>query len=222
MEKFLFLFGEKEWAKNIVEQKTTRIAPFTNTPNHPKKKHQVFADKRKDKDLLCFFCTYTKLLLSLNVPLQTIGHAWAGIRGMPRFISGLEGHLRPETLNLTAWNHALGLLLLFYLVFTLFTFTSNNIIYIIYYMSIYTYKYINLYIPIYTYIYTYIYTSIYTYIYTSIYIPIYIYLYIYTYIYIPIYIYLYIYICVCMYIARYSIYISMWQRTFVCNINMHI
>jgi hypothetical protein len=23
--------------------------------------------------------------------------------------SGLEGHLRPETLNLTAWNHALGL-----------------------------------------------------------------------------------------------------------------
>jgi hypothetical protein len=24
--------------------------------------------------------------------------------------SGLEGHLRPETLNLTAWNHALGLL----------------------------------------------------------------------------------------------------------------
>ena len=24
-------------------------------------------------------------------------------------LSGLEGHLRPETLNLTAWNHALGL-----------------------------------------------------------------------------------------------------------------
>ena len=23
--------------------------------------------------------------------------------------SGLEGHSRPETLNLTAWNHALGL-----------------------------------------------------------------------------------------------------------------
>ena len=28
VEKFLFLFGEKEWAKNIVEQKTTRIAPL--------------------------------------------------------------------------------------------------------------------------------------------------------------------------------------------------
>ena len=26
--------------------------------------------------------------------------------------SGLEGHSRPETLNLTAWNHALGLLFL--------------------------------------------------------------------------------------------------------------
>ena len=65
---FFFLFGEEEWAKNIVEQKTTRIAPFTNTPNHPKKKHQVFADKRKDKDLLCFFCTYTKLLLSFKRP----------------------------------------------------------------------------------------------------------------------------------------------------------
>ena len=25
--------------------------------------------------------------------------------------SGLEGHLRPETLNLTAWKHALGLII---------------------------------------------------------------------------------------------------------------
>jgi hypothetical protein len=42
------------------------------------------------------------------VPWQTTTHAWAGIRGMLRS-AGLEGHSRPETLNLTAWNHAQGL-----------------------------------------------------------------------------------------------------------------
>ena len=49
-----------------------------------------------------------------NVPPQTMEHAWAGIRGTPNLV-GLEGHLRPETLNLTAWNHALGLSYLFFL-----------------------------------------------------------------------------------------------------------
>lgn len=44
----------------------------------------------------------------LYVPLQTIEHAWAGISGMLRY-PGLEGHSRPEALNLEAWNHAQGL-----------------------------------------------------------------------------------------------------------------
>lgn len=35
------------------------------------------------------------------VPLQTIEHAWAGISGMPHSV-GIEGHLRPEALNLEA------------------------------------------------------------------------------------------------------------------------
>ena len=40
------------------------------------------------------------------VPLQTREHAWAGMSGMPHSV-GLEGHLRPEALNLEAWNHML-------------------------------------------------------------------------------------------------------------------
>ena len=35
------------------------------------------------------------------VPLQTREHAWAGMSGMPHSV-GLEGHLRPEALNLEA------------------------------------------------------------------------------------------------------------------------
>ena len=34
---------------------------------------------------------YWVMAISLNVPLQTIGHAWAGIRGMPRIYSGAGG-----------------------------------------------------------------------------------------------------------------------------------
>jgi len=40
------------------------------------------------------------------VPLQTREHAWAGMSGMLHYV-GLEGHLRPEALNLEAWNHML-------------------------------------------------------------------------------------------------------------------
>ena len=41
------------------------------------------------------------------VPLQTREHAWAGMSGMLHYV-GLEGHLRPEALNLEAWNHMLS------------------------------------------------------------------------------------------------------------------
>jgi hypothetical protein len=57
-------------------------------------------------------------------------------------LSGLEGHLRPETLNLTAWNHALGLqqpkkTIHFYLKknFKLYIFYINMIVYIDIYTS---------------------------------------------------------------------------------------
>ena len=87
-----------------------------------RKNTKFLRTKEKTRISSAFFALIQNFFLSLNVPLQTIGHAWAGIRGMPRFISGLEGHLRPETLNLTAWNHALGLL---YFTFTI-TFTTKK------------------------------------------------------------------------------------------------
>jgi hypothetical protein len=46
----------------------------------------------------------TSFFRTTYVPWQTTTHAWAGIRGMLGS-TGLEGHSRPETLNLTAWNH---------------------------------------------------------------------------------------------------------------------
>ena len=120
------------------------------------------------EDSSAFLHLYKTTLFSLNVPLQTIGHAWAGIRGMPRFISGLEGHLRPETLNLTAWNHALGLLsllknktkqqiyiLYIYTLYILYIYIC--ILYILYICISFLHIYI--YIPVYIYI-----TCIYPYI----------------------------------------------------------
>ena len=50
--------------------------------------------------------------------------------------SGLEGHLRPETLNLTAWNHALGLNN------TTSTQEINTCIGVLYYVYIHIYVYI--------------------------------------------------------------------------------
>lgn len=46
--------------------------------------------KRKVSCLVLCRSSFTKkkTKLQLNVPLQTIGHAWAGIRGMPRLVRG--------------------------------------------------------------------------------------------------------------------------------------
>ena len=146
VEKFLFLFGEEEWAKNIVEQKTTRIAPFTNTPNHPKKKHQVFADKRKDKDLLCFFCTYTKLLFIFKRP-PTNDRTCMGWHTRHASIHfGAGGTFTSRDAKPNGLESCFGTSSFYLLLLLLFTFTSNNIYIICLYIpiNIYTYKYIYL------------------------------------------------------------------------------
>ena len=63
--------------------------------------------------------------------------------------AGLEGHLRPETLNLTAWNHALGLhkqnknknkqqktnIYIYIYIYILYNIYNNGAIYIMYNVS---------------------------------------------------------------------------------------
>ena len=61
--------------------------------------------------------------------------------------SGLEGHLRPETLNLTAWNHALGLLL--YFTFSTFYFIYSLPLHFYYLLCCFSLLLIYLYINIY-------------------------------------------------------------------------
>ena len=57
--------------------------------------------------------------------------------------SGLEGHLRPETLNLTAWNHALGLLSLSLFFKSIYNIHIYGNMYVsIYLLEIYIYIYI--------------------------------------------------------------------------------
>ena len=84
---------------------------------------------------------------------------------------GLEGHLRPETLNLTAWNHALGLLSFFLFLFyfciyiyiyklyirTHFVHKTLHSIYLCLYMYMYIMYIIHVYISLCMYAYTHIY-----------------------------------------------------------------
>ena len=58
VEKFLFLFGEKEWAKNIVEQKTTRIALYEYTEPSKEKTQSFCGQKKRQGSPLLFLHLY--------------------------------------------------------------------------------------------------------------------------------------------------------------------
>lgn len=58
VEKFLFLFGEKEWAKNTVEQKTTRIALYEYTEPSKEKTPSFCGQKKRQGSPLLFLHLY--------------------------------------------------------------------------------------------------------------------------------------------------------------------
>merc|ERR1712000_768741 len=92
---FFFSSGKKNGQKHRRTKNDKDSASLLRIHRTIQRKNTKFLrTKEKTRISSAFFALIQNFFLSLNVPLQTIGHAWAGIRGMPRFISGLEGHLR--------------------------------------------------------------------------------------------------------------------------------